>query len=253
MKIKYIGMLLLTCVASGACSRGHSGSDLESVGSSITGNVSAASGATVESPRKKLALSPLEGILSILVAKEGRTWSSFSNVPGVQWTDPAPVKNIEARHSENSYRRGGKLRLAGFGVVDMPNGKVGIDFGLVKGNEGNVSVALNGDAHQVYSISLVKFYPSDNYQEIIQQQLLPDDAVRLISDHCMTDGYGAAENSQKNKFYEVSFDSGLVYVEASVDEDDVSTVGAATLGSTTFDFYRNKPTQIITKMRCNGH
>lgn len=146
MKIKYIGLLLLTCLASTACSRGHSATDLESVGASATGDVSATSGATVETSQKNLALSPLESILNILAAKEGGTWSSFSDVPGVQWTDPTPVKNLEARQSENSYRRGGKLLLTGFGVVDMPNGKVGIDFGLVKGNEGNASATLNGDA-----------------------------------------------------------------------------------------------------------
>ncbi|RDS80011.1 hypothetical protein DWU99_20350 [Dyella psychrodurans] len=132
----------------------------------------------------------------------------------------------------------------------MPNGKVGIDFGLIKGNEGNVGVTLSGDANQVYSISLMKFYPSENYQEIIRQQLLPEDTIKLIAGHCARDGYGTAENTGKNEFYEVVLAAGFVYAEASVDEEDVSTASASVLGSTAFNFYRSRPTQRMVAMGC---
>lgn len=168
----------------------------------------------------------------------------------MQWSDRVPVKSAEVRQTGSSYHRRGKLLLAGFGVVDMPNGKVGIDFGLVKGNEGNVGVILSGDANQVHSISLVKFYPSENYQQIIRQQLLPEDTIKLIADHCMLDGYGTSENTGKNEFYEVGLAAGFVYVEASIDDEDVSTASASSLGSTTFDFYRSRPTQRLVAMRC---
>lgn len=200
--------------------------------------------------QKKCKPGPLEAMLSLLITKEGAPWPSFANVPGVQWSDKAPVKSAEVRQTESSYHQRGKLLLAGFGVVDMPNGKVGIDFGLVKGNEGNVGVILNGDANQVHSISLVKFYPSENYQQIIRQQLLPEDTIKLIADHCMLDGYGASENTGKNEFYEVGLASGFVYAEASIDDEDVSTASASSLGSTAFDFYRNRPTQRMVAMRC---
>ncbi|GLQ93710.1 hypothetical protein GCM10007901_26610 [Dyella acidisoli] len=133
----------------------------------------------------------------------------------------------------------------------MPNGKVGIDFGLVKGNEGNVGVTLNGDADHVYSISLVKFYPSENYQDIIQQQLQSGDTIALIADRCALAEYGTGKNTGKNKFYEIRLAAGAVYVEASVDDDDVSTASASALGSTVFVFYRSKPSRRIAKMRCH--
>jgi hypothetical protein len=200
--------------------------------------------------KEKCKPSPLEGMLSLLIAKEGAAWSSFANVPGVQWSDRAPVKSAGVRQTESSYHRRGKLLLAGFGVVDMPNGKVGTDFGLVKGNEGNAGVILSGDANQVHSISLMKFYPSENYQQIIRQQLLPEDTIKLIADRCMLDGYGTSENTGKNEFYEVGLAAGFMYAEASIDDEDVSTAGASSLGSTAFDFYRNRPAQRMAAMRC---
>jgi hypothetical protein len=205
----------------------------------------------IDNAKKKIALSPLEGILNILVAKDGRTWSSFENDRDVRWTDVAPIKNFKARHEGDFYHRGGKLLLNGFGIVDMPNDKVGVDFGLTKDNEGNVSVIMSGAKDQVHSISLVKFYPSENYQEIIQRQLQVGDSVKLIADHCRLDEYGNRENAEKNKFYEIHIATGVIYAEASIDEGDVSTAGASSLGATMFDFYPNKPEQRIEKMRCH--
>lgn len=194
--------------------------------------------------------SPLRSLLNAFASPEGTTWSSFDTVVGVQWDDQKITRNLEARSDERLYQRRGKLLLTGFGSVDMPNGKVGIDFGLVKKNEGNVGVTLNGYADHVHSISLVKFYPSENYQDIIQQQLQSADTVTPIADRCMLNEYGDSDNASKYKFYEIRVSGSLVYAEASVIEDDASTASASSLGSTLFDFYRDKPAQKIEKMRC---
>lgn len=194
-------------------------------------------------------MSPLRNLLSVFASHDPAAWGSFDHVPGVQWRDAKPLDNPDANSPDTSHYRSGNLLLTGFGTVDVPDGKTGAEAGTKKDNEGNVGVTLNGDATNVQSIALLKFYPSDNYAPIIQHQLDGADTVTPIADHCALDYGTTAANTQKNAFYQIKLGTASVYAEAYVDEAG-DNPGP---GTTTFVFYRSKPTQRIAAMRCTEH
>lgn len=204
-----------------------------------------ASAVVPKTSQGKSDMSSLESVLAVFSSKDGTRWDSYNSVPGVQWRDPAPIENPDAAESGSSSYRSGNILLTGFGMVDVPDGKVGADAGVKKDNEGNSGITLNGDANSVQSITIMKFYPSENYQEILQQQL-SGGALKLVADQCALDYGTTVENTQKNMFYQIGLPAGLVYAEAYVDEEG----GQNSPGSTTFEFSKEKPAQRIASMRC---
>jgi hypothetical protein len=198
--------------------------------------------------QRKTDMSPLQQVLRLFASQESTHWAAFNSVPGVQWRDPKPLDNPDARDASASHYRGGMLLLSGFGEVEVPDGKTGAEAGTKKDNEGHVGVTLNGDAETVQSIALLKFYPSEHYQDIIQQQLNSEAKVAPITSACALDYGTTTENMQKNAFYEIHLGatSAPIYAEAYVDDDG----GNQGPGTTTFVFYRSKPTQRMAAMRC---
>ncbi|WP_158879987.1 hypothetical protein [Rhodanobacter sp. L36] len=193
-------------------------------------------------------MSPLQNLLGVFTSQESVHWPAFDNVPGVKWRDPKPLDNPDARDASASHDRSGTLLLSGFGEVEVPDGNTGADAGTKKDNEGHVGVTLNGDVETVQSIALLKFYPSEHYQDIIQRQLSSEAKVAPITSACALDYGTTAENTQKNAFYEIhlSATAPTIYAEAYVDDEG----GNQGPGTTTFVFYRSKPTQRMTAMRC---
>lgn len=193
-------------------------------------------------------MSPLQNLLGVFAAAHASSWSAFDAVAGFQWRDAKPLDNPDATGPDMSHYRSGNLLLAGFGMVDVPDGKVGAEAGTRQDNEGNVGVTLNGDDATVQSIALVKFYPSENYQEILQHQLSGGASVASIGGSCELDFGTTAANTQKNAFYQITLGAGTapVFAEAYIDEDG----GNQGPGSTTFVFYRSKPAQRMAAMRC---
>lgn len=207
--------------------------------------------ATSSAPAQgKRAVSPLQNLLNIFASRDAASWPSFDAVPGVQWRDSRPMENPDSTASDTAHYRSGNLLMSGFGEVDVPDGKVGAEAGTRKDNEGDVGVTLSGDASSVQSIALLKFYPSENYAYIIQQQLDTDSTVKLVANQCALDFGTTASNTQKNAFYQIVFGAAVpLYAEAYVDDDG----GNQGPGTTTFVFYRSKPAQRIAAMRCKGH
>jgi len=193
-------------------------------------------------------MSPLQNLLGVFAAPNASPWPAFDQVAGVQWRDAKPLENTDATGPDMSHYRSGNLLLAGFGMVDVPDGKTGEEAGTRQDNEGNVGATLNGDANVVQSIALVKFYPSENYQEILQHQLGGDAAIKSIGGSCQLDFGTTAANTQKNAFYQITLGAGAapVFAEAFIDDDG----GNQGPGSTTFVFYRSKPAQRMEAMRC---
>ena len=193
-------------------------------------------------------MSPLQNLLGVLAAPNAPTWQAFDNVHGVTWHDAKPLDNPDATGADMSHYRSGNLLLSGFGVVDVPDGKAGDQAGTKQDNEGNVGATLNGDAVTVQSIALVKFYPSENYQEILQHQLSGGASIKPVGGSCELDFGTTAANTQKNAFYQITLGAGSapVFAEAYLDEDG----GNQGPGSTTFVFYRSKPAQRMAAMRC---
>jgi hypothetical protein len=198
--------------------------------------------------QRKSDMSPLQHLLSVFASQESAHWAAFDGVPGVQWRDPKPLDNPDAREASASHYRSGTLLLSGFGEIEVPDGNTGAEAGTKKDNEGHVGVTLNGDAETVQSIALLKFYPSEHYRDIIQRQLSDGTTVAPITSACALDYGTTAENTQKNAFYEIHLGatSTPIYAEAYFDDDG----GNQGPGTTTFVFYRSKPSQRMAAMRC---
>jgi hypothetical protein len=239
-------MMLVLAVSLGGCNGSAPTSDRASQSAGAIAPVAVPIEQSKASQGKS-DMSSLESVLTVFSSKDGMRWDSYDSVSGVQWRDPAPVENPDATESRESRYRSGNILLTGFGMVDVPDGKVGADAGVKQDNEGNSGITLNGDVNSVRSVAIMKFYPSENYQDILQQQLGGAGAMKLIADQCALDYGTTAENTKKNMFYQISLPAGgLLYAEAYVDEEG----GKNTPGSTTFEFTTEKPTQRIASMRC---
>lgn len=193
----------------------------------------------VQSIKQSLAL---RNILIALASPESASWITFDDVPGIKWRDMQPIAD------GHGYSQAGNILLSGFDVKHLPNGKVGIAADSKEDNEGNSGITLNGSKSVVSSISIVKFYPSENYQKIVQWQLLAEDEIALLANNCLIDEISSTANYQKNMFFKISLSNGhTLYFEAYVDEEG----SKYNPGSTTFIFYRDKPSERISKMQCD--
>lgn len=198
----------------------------------------------------KNAMTPLNQLLLVL-ASHSTPWDAFDHIPGVKWRDTKPQSNPDATAPDLAYDRSGTLMLSGFGMVDVPNGQQGEEEGTKQDNEGHAGVTLSGNAESVQSAALLKFYPTKNYQDILQKQFDSSASIRLVADACALDYGTTSSNTQKNTFYQITLSAAPtpIYVEASID-DGAESHGP---GSTTFVFYRYKPTRRIAAMRCKEH
>ncbi len=98
-------------------------------------------GATPLTPAQgKRAVSPLQNLLGVFASRDAASWPSFETVPGLQWRNAKPLDNPDANNIGESVYRSGNLLLSGFGVVDVPDDKIGAEAGARKGNEGDAVV-----------------------------------------------------------------------------------------------------------------
>jgi hypothetical protein len=193
-------------------------------------------------------MTALNELVALFAAESGARWQSYDGIAGVVWRDAQPIETPEVADPGARFSRSGTLTLAGFGETDLPDGKVGADAGVRRGNEGESGVTLSGDADRVNEIAVVKFYPSDDYEDILQHQFAAGAALVPEADRCAFVFGTKAENTGKNKFYRIEIGAAtLAHVEAFVDED----AGPSGPGSTTFVFYRTKPEQRIAAMQCH--
>lgn len=193
----------------------------------------------------KTQMTELDALLALYVTDAGAQWRAYDGFAQVHWNDPAPVENDAVADPALRFSRSGRVLLAGFGEAALPDGGTGADAGVRMGNEGEAGLTLNGEADRVNEIAVVKFYPSDDYAQVLAAQF-PAAAVAPVADQCTVDAYGG-ENVQHNAFYRIDLGGErAVFVEAFVDEDG----GSAGPGSTTFVFTRDKPAARIASMRC---
>jgi hypothetical protein len=190
----------------------------------------------------------LNELLALFATESGASWQSYDGIAGVVWRDTLPIETPEVVDAGARFSRSGTLTLAGFGETDLPDGKVGADAGVRRGNEGESGVTLSGDADRVNEVAVVKFYPSDDYTDILQRQFAAGATLVPEADRCAFDFGTSAENTGKNRFYRIETGAAtLAHVEAFVEED----AGPSGPGSTTFVFYRTKPEQRIAAMQCH--
>lgn len=237
------GTLLCACNAS-------SGHDSKAAGTQTPPAPAASATTQRDAVSRKNTMTPLNQLLLVL-AEQTTLWNAFDHVSGVQWRDARPQTNPDAPAPGLAYDRSGALMLRGFGMVDIPDGQQGAEAGTKQDNEGHAGVTLSGDAKSVQSLSVLKFYPSENYQDILQKQFDSSVSIRPMASACALDYGTTAPNTQNNAFYQITLDSTSLplYAEAFID-DGTESHGP---GSTAFVFYRNKPTQRIAAMRCKEH
>ncbi|UXA68664.1 hypothetical protein M0D46_16510 [Xanthomonas prunicola] len=185
-------------------------------------------------------------VVSLLVANDGASWSSFDSTPGVQWREPSPQPNPDSSDPENSKSRSGTLVLDGFGMVEVPDGNQGVDAGVKKVNEGESGLTLTGDAQNVHSIAVKKFYVSPEYGDVMKRQLPDTASVRLVAGDCAQD-MGDGPDTQ-TKFYVVDLEGRQLFLEAYVDDGE----GSRGPGYTTFLFTKEKPDKRIEELQCKA-
>lgn len=186
----------------------------------------------------KNRMSALNGLLLVFAGDAGTAWGAYDHVAEVQWREAEPVETPEVADPDLRFSRSGRLRLEGFGEVDLPDGETGADAGLARGNEGDSGVTLNGTADRVNEIAVVKFYPSDDYPAVLRGQF-PDAAKIVLEAECAAD-----DDGQQTRFYRIDLDGAtFAHVEAFVEQDTGP-------GSTTFVFTRSKPERRIAELKC---
>lgn len=234
--------VLLACLS--ACER--SASPTDSAGSASPAAAPSASAAQAPA-QAKAAASSLQTLLRVFGGQTPAMWSAFDSTSGVHWDDPKPLDNPDTVSRDATHYRGGTMVLAGFGEVDVPDGKIGSEAGIKKDNEGHVGVVLNGNDSTVLSIVLEKFYQSDDTQSILRRQFGSDATIKLIAGSCALDYITKARNIQQNVFYQITLPNTAIplYAETFVDDR-----GAQSPGVTIFEFTRAKPEGRITDMQC---
>ncbi len=212
------------------------------VGAKSASNLTSAAHKTQENIEKASpqgGKSALSSMLAIFISDEGRRWSSYSSVPDVVWFDKSPREFVNGK-----FDRSGRLLLVGFGMKKLPNGKAGADYAEINGNEGSSGVTLAGDATLVQTLSIKKFYFSEDYEGTLKRQLSQESSIVRIAHDCSDDE--DAEVLGKRMFFTVTTSRGhMLYWEAYLEGG-----GKYGPGYTVFDFTMDKPTSRIRELGC---
>ncbi|MCC5091314.1 hypothetical protein [Xanthomonas campestris] len=192
-------------------------------------------------------MTPLHQVVFLFVTQDNAPWSSFDGANKVRWRKASPQPNPDSNSPENLRFREGTLLLDGFGIVDVPDGNQGAEAGVKKVNEGESGVTLNGDAQNVHSIAVKKFYVSPEYADVVKRQLPSATSLRLIAGDCAAD-LGEDVPDTQTKFFEVVLDGHQLFLEAYVDDGE----GSRGPGYTTFLFTKEKPDKRIEELQCKA-
>ncbi|PWB82992.1 MAG: hypothetical protein C3F11_09020 [Methylocystaceae bacterium] len=187
---------------------------------------------------------PLETLL--IAFAQGKRDKDIAALSDIEWRGFVYPEDSEKDLGVTYHLRGG-LRLNGFGEVDFPVG-VGANAAHKKGNEGDASIdVIFHSAKGARGIELQKFYPSGNYQEILQRQLSAG-TVTLLADNCKTDGYGDLPDDEHTAFFRIDFPAAPtpVFVRAGRNEDG----GKNSPGETFLSFSLFTPGSDMTKRSC---
>lgn len=194
---------------------------------------------TVIENTKRQEASPLLNLLETFVSDEGKQWTAYNAVPQVTWLGLPPIEYADGRYSQK-----GQLLLVGFGSNKIPNGKEGAEYKTIDGNEGQSGVTLDGDAKQVQSVSVKKFYFTEEFEQALRQQFDSSVTVKSIAHGCAPDE--DAEIAGKNMFFEISLPHGsTVYAEVFLEAG-----GKYSPGYTVFDFNRTSLDARIKELGC---
>lgn len=148
---------------------------------------SVASPALAERPGKPA----LETLLRAFA--ERRDEKVLQTIPSIEWNGVS-YPNDSEKDNSYAYVLQGRLRLIGFGEVDVPVG-VGAEQTTRKADEGEVSFevrfsnASNPAIRGPLQITMIKLHPSADHRAVLERNL-PGARVQLLADACTRDSLG---------------------------------------------------------------
>ncbi len=204
--------------------------------------------ALAERPGKP-ALDPL-----LRAFAERRDEKAMQEIQSIEW-DGVSYPNDSEQDNSYVYVLRGRLRLVGFGEVDVPVG-VGADQTTRKANEGEASFevrfsSVNDPAMRgPVQITMVKLYPSADHRAILERNL-PGARVVVLADACARDPFGRLHRRALATYYRIDLPQAptSVFALARPDPDG----GNSGPGDTTFTFSLFTPGKDMTTSACTLH
>lgn len=178
----------------------------------------------------------------------------MQEIPSIEWNGVSYPNDSEQDNS-HVYVLEGRLRLVGFGEVDVPVG-VGADQTTRKADEGEVnfevrfSSASNPAIRGPLQITMVELYPSPDHEAVLERNL-PGARVQLLADACTRDSLGRPYLRARSAYYRIELPQVPTAVFALVRPDPDG--GNSGPGDTTFTFSLFTPGKDMTTSACTLH
>lgn len=182
---------------------------------------------------------------------ERRDEKAMQDIPSIEWNGVSYPSDSEKDNSY-IYMLRGRLRLIGFGKVDVPVG-VGAGQTTRKANEGEATFevrfsSVNDPAIRgPVQITMVKLYPSPDHQAVLERNL-PGARVVVLADACTRDSLGRPYLRARSAYYRIEMPQAAAAVFALVRPDPDG--GNAGPGDTTFTFSLFTPGKDMTTSAC---
>lgn len=185
---------------------------------------------------------------------ERRDEKAMQTIPSIEWNGVS-YPNDSEKDNSSVYVLQGRLRLNGFGKVDVPVG-VGANQTTRKANEGETSFevrfssASNPAIRGPLQITMIKLYPSSDHRAILERNL-PGARVVLLADACTRDALGRPYLGARSAYYRIDLFQAPTPVFALVKADPDG--GNSGPGDTTFTFSLFTPGKDMTASACTLH
>lgn len=185
---------------------------------------------------------------------ERRDEKVLQTIPSIEWNGVS-YPNDSEKDNSYVYILQGRLRLIGFGNVDVPVG-VGVDQTTRKADEGEASFEVrfssvsNPAIRGPLQITMIKLYPSADHRAVLERNL-PGARVHLLADACTRDSLGRPYLRARSAYYRIDLPQvpTPVFVLVRPDPDG----GNSGPGDTTFTFSLFTPGKDMTASACTLH
>lgn len=203
-----------------------------------------------------LAERPGEPALDTLLRAfaERRDEKVMQAIPSIEWSGVS-YPNDSEKDNSSIYMLRGRLRLIGFGLVDVPVG-VGAGQTTRKADEGEASLEVrfssvnNPAIRGPIEITMHKLYPTPDHGNVLERNL-PGARVVLLADGCTRDSLGRSYLRARSAYYRIELPQAPAAVFALVRSDPDG--GNSGPGDTTFTFSLFTPGKDLTTSACTLH
>ncbi len=188
------------------------------------------------------AATATQAVLERFAVLSAPGWDAFAALPGVTWSEAAPVPAPGAM-GEDAMSRAGVVQWAD---IPTPAGAASQRDEAQAQREHKVGLTLLG-REAVEAIAFRKYRPSTDYEAALHAQLGANAKLRRIADRCARNYGSRGANTRGSAFFELMLDDRApLYVEGYADKDG----GKYGPGYTTFEITRMRPDARIADMGC---